>query len=181
MEHDKNGDSQQPPEGDESGRVPNKDLTVQIVRLNNDLVFLTAPAIKDTLVDELLNKRGHKFEALVRGRSLIIFILSHRPSLHFSLCFFPSTSLFSSFPPLPFSSLHSGTPFTLVIIYSYVLFTSSALHDTITLAPHPHPYPHPHSHPHSLPHTHSHTLTHTHTAPHPHPRNRNRRFWTFQT
>lgn len=42
-----------------------KDLTVQIVRLNNDLVFLTAPAIKDALVDEILNKRGNKFEALI--------------------------------------------------------------------------------------------------------------------
>lgn len=41
------------------------DLTVQIVRLNNDLVFLTAPMIKDTLVDEILNKRGNKFEALI--------------------------------------------------------------------------------------------------------------------
>ena len=60
---EKNSDSQDPPEGD--GRAPMKDLTVQIVRLNNDLVFLTAPAIKDTLVDELLNKRGHKFEALI--------------------------------------------------------------------------------------------------------------------
>ena len=65
---DRNSDSQNPPEDD--GRVPIKDLTVQIVRLNNDLVFLTAPAIKDTLVDELLNKRGHKFEALVRSRTL---------------------------------------------------------------------------------------------------------------
>ena len=41
------------------------DLTVQIVRLNNDLVFLTAPMIKDTLVDEILNKRGNKFKALI--------------------------------------------------------------------------------------------------------------------
>jgi anti-anti-sigma regulatory factor len=41
------------------------DLTVQIVRLNNDLVFLTAPMIKDTLVDEIINKRGNKFKALI--------------------------------------------------------------------------------------------------------------------
>lgn len=41
------------------------DLTVQIVRLNNDLVFLTAPMIKDTLVDEILNKRGNMFKALI--------------------------------------------------------------------------------------------------------------------
>lgn len=49
-------------EADTSGVA---DLTVQIVRLNNDLVFLTAPMIKDTLVDEILNKRGNKFKALI--------------------------------------------------------------------------------------------------------------------
>ena len=52
-------------EGDEGDPLGVKDVTVQVVRLNNDLVFLTAPAIKDTLVDELLNKRGHRFEALI--------------------------------------------------------------------------------------------------------------------
>ena len=66
VKEDKNSEGGDGGDGGEEGDpLGVKDVTVQVVRLNNDLVFLTAPAIKDTLVDELLNKRGHRFEALV--------------------------------------------------------------------------------------------------------------------